>query len=84
MQALNHNLDVNINSTARSAVKTLAYIWGSDASPLLEINSTRAYDFVVCSECLWRHEQVLRTTNVLLSPNITYSIMNCYIQYIWF
>ena len=58
---LQNNVNVNFaDDEQRSRIGVAGYVWGTDVAPLLELNKTHGslYDFVIASECLWRHEQV--------------------------
>lgn len=50
--------DINGKNNFKALLRLILNIYnrGTDISPVLQINGGR-YDFVVASECLWRHEQ---------------------------
>lgn len=61
-------------------VRVTEYIWGEDATPVVQLNDGELFDVALATECLWRHEShqslidsaksLLRIGGVLL---LTYS-----------
>lgn len=66
LQNLRQNIFYNLNDKNYIqngeiySTGVIGYIWGQDVGPMLDMNNAhgRCYDFVLASECLWRHEQV--------------------------
>jgi EEF1A N-terminal glycine/lysine methyltransferase len=58
LQVLKDNIDRNKTARYGGSIASAGYLWGTDAAGILDMNRGRKYDFILASECLWRHEQV--------------------------
>lgn len=60
LSVLRENVQLNSNYQSNEhRVQVIGYKWGTPIDELLLLNNSQQYDLIICSECLWRHEQVL-------------------------